>query len=105
MDSYTSLLNRRLQLAEGKDVIIDRVSLPPNTELSKRWHPGETFVYVMQGAIEVTPEAAAEMRAGEGELLEVPYRQTYSARTTEAGASLLMFRIHDADQPKRIMVD
>jgi len=105
MDSYTSLLNRRLQFDAEKDIIIDRVCLPPNTELSKRRHPGETFVYVMQGAIAVTPDAAEETLAREGELVAVPYQQIYSARTTEDGATLLMFRVYEAEQPKRVMVE
>jgi hypothetical protein len=38
-----TLLKRDLEVAKGTEVIIDRVSLPPNTTLSRRWHPGEMF--------------------------------------------------------------
>ena len=99
------LLQRGLQIAEGKDVIIDRVELPPNTMLPRRWHPGEMFVYVMEGTVIVSPEGDSETTATTGNLLEIPYKQVYSARTADAGALLLIVRIHDANQPVRVMVD
>lgn len=99
------LLQRALKSAGDSDVIIDRVTLPPNTELARRWHPGQMFVYVMDGTIMVAADGADETIATAGDLLEIPYKQVYSARTTNTATSLLIFRIHDANQPIRVMMD
>lgn len=94
-----------MQVAQGQDVIVDRVSLPPNSVLTKRWHPGEMFIDVMQGSVILSPDGRAETVGTKGELVEVPFRQVYSARTTDDGAQLLIFRVHEANQPVRVMAD
>ena len=99
------LLNRGLQVARGKDVIVDRVTLPPNTVLPKRWHPGEMFVYVIDGSVILSPNGQGDVLGTKGEVVEVPFRQVYSARTDNEGAQLLIFRVHVANQPVRVMVD
>jgi quercetin dioxygenase-like cupin family protein len=97
-----TLLKRGLEVAKGMDVIIDRVTLPPNTTLSRRWHPGEMFVYVMKGVITVSPDAKGEIVGKQGNVIDVPFKQVYAARTSDEGAQLLLFRVHQAGQPIRV---
>ena len=99
-----TLLKRGLEVAPGKDVIIDRVTLQPNITLSRRWHPGEMFVYVMKGSVFVSPDGKDEIIAKQGDVIDVPFKQVYSARTSDAGAQLLLFRVHEAGQPIRVKV-
>ena len=56
-----TLLKRDLDVAPGKDVIIDHITLPNNTTLSRRWHPGEMFVYVLKGSVVVSPDGKGEI--------------------------------------------
>jgi len=100
-----TLLKRRLEVAPGTDVIIDRVSLPPNTTLSRRWHPGEMFVYVMEGSVVVSPDGQGEIVGKQGDVVDVPFRQGYAARTSDDGAQLLLLRIHEAGQPIRVKLE
>jgi len=100
-----TLLKRSLDVAPGKDVIIDRVTLPPNTTLSRRWHPGEMFVYVMKGSVVVTPDGKNEITGKQGSIIDVPFKQVYTAHTREDGAEVLLFRIHEAGQPIRTKME
>jgi quercetin dioxygenase-like cupin family protein len=38
-----NLLRESIAGADGKEVIVSRVSFPPHTELPWHWHPGEEF--------------------------------------------------------------
>ena len=33
--------------AEGLEVIVSHVALPPNVTLPKHWHPGEDIAYIL----------------------------------------------------------
>jgi hypothetical protein len=100
-----TLLKRNLEVAPGTDMIIDRVTLPPNITLSRRWHPGEMFVYVMKGSVVVSPDGKGEIVGKKGDLIDVPLKQVYAARTSEDGAQLLLFRVHEAGQPIRVKAE
>ena len=100
-----TLLKRGLEVAPGTDVIIDRVTLPPNTTLSRRWHPGEMFVYVMKGTVVLSPDGKGEIVGKKGVVVDVPFKQVYAARTNDDGAQVLLFRIHEAGQPLRVKVE
>ena len=100
-----TLFKRKLEVAPGTDVIIDRVTLPPNITLSKRWHPGEMFVYVMKGAVVVSPDGKGAIIGKQGDVVDVQFKQVYSARTDDDGAQLLLFRVHEAGQPLRVKLE
>ena len=100
-----TLLQRGLEVTPGTDVIIDRVSLPPNITLSRRWHPGEMFVYVMKGTVVLSPDGKGEIVGKQGNVVDVPFKQVYAARTSDDGAQLLLFRVHEAGQPIRVKVE
>ena len=46
-----NLLRSQLAGAEGIEVIVSRVTIPPNTSLPRHWHPGEEFAYVLEGTV------------------------------------------------------
>ena len=45
-----NLLKAELEGFEGAEVIVSRVTVPPNTSLPKHWHPGEEFAYILEGS-------------------------------------------------------
>ena len=99
------LLTSTLEGISGKEVILSRVALPPNSSLPKHWHPGEEFAYVIQGSLTVNFEGEGERTLGKGEVGKVPFKKIHSAKTGEKGAVLLVFRVHEQGQPGRVLVD
>lgn len=102
---FESLLTVQLEGVEGTDVIVSRVTMPPNTALLKHWHPGEEFAYVLSGSTTLRMEGAADGTFGLGEIAKIPLKRVHSASTGEEGATILVFRIHEHGKPERIPVD
>jgi quercetin dioxygenase-like cupin family protein len=95
------LLTTELEGAEGTDVIVSRVTLPPNTALPKHYHPGEEFAYVLKGSVVLWQEGKRDITVTEGGVLKVPLKQIHTAMTKDEAATILVFRVHEHGQPER----
>jgi quercetin dioxygenase-like cupin family protein len=100
-----TLLKTALEGVEGTEVIVSRVSLPPNMTLPKHWHPGEEFAYVLDGTVTLWQEGKEDIVGKQGDVMKVPLKQVHTAITTDEGATILVFRVHEQGQPERVLVD
>ena len=100
-----NLLRETIVGAEGKEVIVSRVSFPANTELPWHWHPGEEFFYVIEGSITLKRRDEPDLPAGEGDAQKIAPKIVHTGRTGEQGAELVIFRVHAAGEPERYLVD
>lgn len=46
-----NIMTSQLELVEGIEVVVSHVVIPANTTLPKHWHPGEEFIYVLEGSV------------------------------------------------------
>lgn len=76
-----------------------RITLP------KHWHPGEEFVYVLKGSLTLWQERAEDIVVHAGDSLKVPYKVVHTVLTGDDGVTLMIFRVHEAGQPERILVE
>lgn len=100
-----NLLTRPLEGADGIEVIVSRVTIPPNTTLPKHWHPGEEFVYVVEGSATLWQEGKDDQVGRAGDTVMVPLKQVHTAITGDEAATLIVFRVHEEGQPERVLVD
>ena len=100
-----NLLKAQLEGVEGTEVIVSRVTIPPNTTLPKHWHPGEEFAYVLEGTVILWQEGKDDRVLTAGDAGKVPLKQIHTAMTRDEGATLLVFRVHEAGQPERVPVE
>ena len=100
-----TLLSAQLDGVDGTEVIVSRVVMPPNTALPKHWHPGEEFAYVLEGSTILRRDGKPDLTVLEGELIKISLKEIHSAVTTDQGAEMLVFRVHEHGQPERILVD
>lgn len=100
-----TLLSSKLEGVEGTDVIVSRVTMPPNTTLPKHWHPGEEFAYVLEGSVVLWQEGKEDLVAKAGDVMGVPLKQIHTAVTKDEGATILVFRVHERGEPERVLVD
>lgn len=100
-----TLLSAELEGVEGTDVIVSRVTMPPNTTLPKHWHPGEEFGFVLEGSVVLWQEGEPDIPAKAGEVVKIPLKRVHTAITGAEGASILVFRVHERGQPERVLVD
>ena len=100
-----NLLRATLEGVADTEVVISRVTLPPNTTLPKHWHPGEEFGYVIEGSVVVWMKGEEERTLVAGDTTKIPLRKVHTAMTKEQGVTMLVFRVHEAGEPERVPVD
>ena len=100
-----NLLTAKLARVENTEVIVSRVTIPPNSSLPTHWHPGEEFGYVIQGSVTLIQKGKADITSKAGDVVKVPFKQIHSAKTQNEGAVILVFRVHESGQPERIILN
>jgi hypothetical protein len=68
---FENLLKAQLERVNGTEVIVSRVTIPPNTSLPKHWHPGEEFGYVLEGSVVLWQDGKDDIVGHKG---DVSYR-------------------------------
>ena len=100
-----NLLRHDLAAVEGTEVVISRVTIPPHTALPKHWHPGEEFIYLLEGTVTLWQDGKEETFGEAGAVAMVPLRQVHTAITGDEGAVAVVFRVHEKDQPERTLAE
>ena len=101
----TNLLQDSLseEFTPGREVLVDLVEIPPNSQLDRHWHPGEEFHYYLEGDPEITVEGKGLTRPAIGTVGHVPFEALHRAGAGEAGAKILVFRVHTKGKPWRYL--
>jgi quercetin dioxygenase-like cupin family protein len=100
-----NLLKADLEVTKGIEVIVSRVTVPPNTSLPKHWHPGEEFGYVLEGSVVLWQKGKDDIVTKKGDVVKIPLKQIHTAITKDEGATLLVFRIHEKGKPERVLAE
>ncbi|QLC23832.1 cupin domain-containing protein [Parasphingopyxis algicola] len=100
--------NQRLRapitIAEGLEVIISDVVIPAGAAVPRHYHPGEEFLYVLEGSAVHVQEGQADITLSAGDSYVIPPRAIHSPRGGPDGARAVVFRVHVDGQPERILV-
>ena len=97
-----NLLRAELEVVEGTEVIMSRIEIPAGTELPKHYHPGEEFVYVLEGSGTAWLKGKDDVHFKAGDFMKIPYKQVHTARAGDTGFKALVFRVHQKGQPERV---
>ena len=100
-----NLRTDKLAGVENTEVVVSRVVIPPNTTLSKHWHPGEEFAYIIEGSVTLWQEGNADIVGKQGDVIKVPLKQVHTAITKETGATIVVFRVHELGKQQRYLVE
>lgn len=102
---FKNLLTSPLAAAENTEVVVSEVTLPPNIELPKHWHPGEEFAYIIKGSLTIWMENKGEKKYNKGDACVVPLKKVHSVRTSDEGVTVLVFRVHEKGLEERYLVE
>ncbi len=100
-----NIMTSQLELVEGTEVVVSHVEIPANTTLPKHWHPGEEFIYVLEGSAVLWQQDKSDTHLKKGDVFKVSLKQIHTAKTGEEGATILVFRVHETGQPVRVNVE
>ena len=100
-----NILTSQIELVEGKEIIISHIEIPANTTLPKHWHPGEEYVYVLEGSVVLWQKGKPDVPLKKGDVFKVSAKQIHTAVTDEEGLTGLIFRVHETGQPGRVNVE
>ena len=98
-------LRAPITIAEGLEVIISDVVIPPNATVPRHYHPGEEFLYVLEGSAIHVEEGKADQLLKAGDSYVIPPRAEHAPRGGPEGARAIVFRVHKEGEPERILVD
>jgi len=100
-----NLLRDSLGLQEDIEIIVSHLEVPKKTSLPTHYHPGEEFVYVLQGSGELFLDGAPKKLVKAGDVVKVPLKKIHNFSTLDEGAKAIVFRVHEKGQPDRILID
>ena len=99
------MLRAPITITDGLEVIISDVVIPPHATVSTHYHPGEEFIYVIEGSAVHIEEGKAELTLKAGDAYVIPPEAKHSARGSEEGARAIVFRVHVEGEEERIPVE
>jgi len=99
------VLRSPVKVAQGLEVIIADVVIPPNTTVPPHYHPGEEFLYILEGSAIHVEEGKPDQVISAGEAYVIPLNTPHAPRGGPEGGRAIVFRLHVAGQPERIPVD
>ena len=91
-------------LAENPDleVVVSDVIIPPNASVPRHYHPGQEFLYLIEGTAVHVEEGKPDLPLKAGDTYVIPPRAIHSPRGGPEGARAIVFRVHAKGQPERI---
>ena len=96
------MLRSPLSALAGAEVIVSDVVIPPNGQVARHYHPGEEFLYLIEGTAIHVEEGKPDLPLEAGDSYAIPPRAIHSPRGGPEGARAIVFRVHVAGQPERI---
>ncbi len=86
-------------LAPGREAIMQVIRIPPHSSIPRHWHPGEEYLYCLEGEAEVLIDGRAPMTLTPGMGINLPYKVWHSASTGNRPCKLVVFRVHTQGEP------
>ncbi len=98
------ILRAPVTIADGLEVIISDVVIPPNTTVPRHYHPGEEFIYVLEGSAMHVEEGKPDQLLRAGDAYVIPARAVHAPRGGPSGGRAVIFRLHVEGKEERVLV-
>lgn len=98
------MLRGPITISDDLEVIISDVVIPAGATVPRHFHPGEEFVYVIEGAAVHVEAGKPDTLISAGEAFVIPPEAEHAPRGGPDGARAIVFRVHKQGLPERINV-
>ena len=101
------LFDGPLAAMPGMQLVIKRFAVPPGFVGGKHFHPGQVFVYVLEGGITVEMGEGAPLTLKPGDLFQEPLGRVMRGRNLSADdwAKFVVFQIGEAGKPMMVKAE
>ncbi|AFY38389.1 Cupin 2 conserved barrel domain protein [[Leptolyngbya] sp. PCC 7376] len=99
------MLRAPISMADGLEVIVSDVIIPPNATVPRHFHPGEEFIYLIEGSVVNVVEGLPDTIMRAGETFVMPPGVEHAPYATDEGARAIVFRVHVEGHPERYLVE
>ena len=98
------VLRAKVRIADNHEVIVANVFIPPGAEVPRHYHPGEEFVYVIQGSAVQVEEGQENRELKAGEAYVIPPEAIHAPYGGPEGGHAIVFRLHVEGKEERYLV-
>ena len=98
-------LRAPITISDDLEVIISDVVIPPNGSVPAHYHPGEEFLYVIEGSAVHREQGKADQILKAGDAYVIPPNAIHAPKGGPEGARAIVFRVHKKGEPERHLVD
>lgn len=97
----TDVMREALGVAEGLEAVAYIVDAAPGAAVDKHRHPGDEFLYVLEGSVTVEPEGGSPVTLEQGETFHQPPVVPHSAKNASSTepARVLVFMVVEQGKP------
>lgn len=99
------VLKETFDSAPGLEVVISDVIIPPNAQAPRHYHPGEEFVYLIEGSATHIEEGSAPRDLKPGDAMVIRMGKIHAPKAGPDGARAVVFRVHVEGEPERVLLD
>lgn len=96
------MLRGPITISDDLEVIISDVVIPAGATVPRHFHPGEEFVYVIEGAAIHVEAGKPDQLISAGEAFVIPPEAEHAPRGGPDGARAIVFRVHKQGLPERV---
>ena len=102
-----ALFEGPLAAVPGMNLMIKRFAVPPGFVGAKHFHPGQVFVYVLEGGITVEMGEDAPLILKPGDLFQEPLGRVMRGKNLSADdwAKFVVFQIGEAGKPMMVKAE
>jgi quercetin dioxygenase-like cupin family protein len=98
------VLRSKVRVADDLEVIISNVFIPSGAQVPRHYHPGEEFLYVVQGSAVHVEEGQADRVLKAGDAYVIPPEAIHAPYGGPDGGHAIVFRLHVVGQEERYSV-
>lgn len=98
------MLRAPITVSDDLEVIISDVVIPPGATVPRHFHPGEEFVYVIEGSAVHVEDGKPDQVLSAGDAYVIPPEAEHAPRGGPDGARAIVFRVHKDGLPERVNI-
>jgi quercetin dioxygenase-like cupin family protein len=99
------VLKEKLDSAPGLEVVISDVVIPPGAQVPRHYHPGEEFLYLIEGTATHIEEGSENRELTPGDAMVIRMGKIHSPKAGPEGARAIVFRVHIEGEPERVLLE